>query len=258
MEGKTHSSKSYAVEGAVSYMASDLARCSANFLSSYRERDISRHGAKNEGGKQPSVCITGAGLAGLRCAQILVQAGIDVTVCEARDRVGGRVCQELLNGTLVDMGPNWVHGTDSNPIVRLFGETKTQTRKLGEDSVYVASDGKPIDEERVERVDAIIWEIIGEAFAYSNKSCTEIAPELSLKDWFEQKLPERGLSDEHHDLALQMAQLWGSFIGDSWQEQSLKWFWLEECLDGGESARSALEYVSTSAHFAFHSQRISS
>ena len=37
------------------------------------------------------VGIIGAGLAGLRCAEILVEEGIDVTIVEARDRLGGRV-----------------------------------------------------------------------------------------------------------------------------------------------------------------------
>jgi len=37
------------------------------------------------------VVIIGAGLAGLRCAEVLAAAGADVVVLEARDRVGGRV-----------------------------------------------------------------------------------------------------------------------------------------------------------------------
>ena len=44
------------------------------------------------GNERPRVCIVGAGIAGLRCADILIQAGIVPTVFEARDRVGGRVC----------------------------------------------------------------------------------------------------------------------------------------------------------------------
>jgi NADPH-dependent 2,4-dienoyl-CoA reductase/sulfur reductase-like enzyme len=43
-------------------------------------------------GKIPHVCIVGAGVAGLRCADILLQHGAKVTILEGRDRVGGRVC----------------------------------------------------------------------------------------------------------------------------------------------------------------------
>lgn len=35
--------------------------------------------------------VIGAGLAGLRCAEILIEEGVQVTIIEARDRLGGRV-----------------------------------------------------------------------------------------------------------------------------------------------------------------------
>lgn len=40
----------------------------------------------------PHICIVGAGIAGLRCATVLHESGIRVTILEARDRIGGRVC----------------------------------------------------------------------------------------------------------------------------------------------------------------------
>lgn len=40
----------------------------------------------------PHVCIVGAGVAGLRCADVLLQHGVKVTILEGRDRIGGRVC----------------------------------------------------------------------------------------------------------------------------------------------------------------------
>lgn len=42
-------------------------------------------------GRIPHVCVVGAGVAGLRCADILLQHGAKVTILEGRDRVGGRV-----------------------------------------------------------------------------------------------------------------------------------------------------------------------
>jgi phytoene dehydrogenase-like protein len=40
----------------------------------------------------PHIGIIGAGISGLRCADILIQNGARVTILEARDRIGGRVC----------------------------------------------------------------------------------------------------------------------------------------------------------------------
>ena len=42
-------------------------------------------------GRVPHVCVVGAGMAGLRCADILATKGFRVTILEARDRIGGRV-----------------------------------------------------------------------------------------------------------------------------------------------------------------------
>ena len=55
------------------------------------------------------VCVVGAGLAGLAAAHRLGEAGHEVTVLEARDRVGGRVWSErLANGALVERGGEFV------------------------------------------------------------------------------------------------------------------------------------------------------
>ena len=39
----------------------------------------------------PHVCIVGAGISGLRCATVLLEQSYEVTIIEARDRIGGRV-----------------------------------------------------------------------------------------------------------------------------------------------------------------------
>jgi len=50
-----------------------------------------------------SVGIVGAGFAGLRCADILLQHGFKVTILEARNRLGGRVGQSWHLGHPVDL-----------------------------------------------------------------------------------------------------------------------------------------------------------
>jgi len=46
-------------------------------------------------GRAPHVCIVGAGFAGLRCADVLSQRGLKVTILEGRDRIGGRVSRSI-------------------------------------------------------------------------------------------------------------------------------------------------------------------
>jgi phytoene dehydrogenase-like protein len=50
------------------------------------------------------VAIVGGGLAGLRCARQLHEAGVRAVVLEAEDRVGGRVRTDKVDGFLLDRG----------------------------------------------------------------------------------------------------------------------------------------------------------
>lgn len=63
----------------------------------------------------PPVVIIGAGVAGLSAARALVDAGIDVLVLEARDRIGGRTHTVDVGGATVDLGGAWIHGDGGNP-----------------------------------------------------------------------------------------------------------------------------------------------
>lgn len=53
---------------------------------------------------EAEVVVVGAGVAGLRCAALLLEAGREVVVLEAGDRVGGRVRTDRVDGFLVDRG----------------------------------------------------------------------------------------------------------------------------------------------------------
>mgnify|MGYP001170419855 CR=1 FL=1 len=51
-----------------------------------------------------SVAVIGAGIAGLRCALLLKESGIDVQVFDRQEHIGGRMVTERVNGFLIDHG----------------------------------------------------------------------------------------------------------------------------------------------------------
>ncbi len=62
--------------------------------------------------READVVVIGAGLAGLTAARDLTARGLEVSVLEARDRVGGRTLnQDLGGGKVVEMGGQWVGPT---------------------------------------------------------------------------------------------------------------------------------------------------
>ncbi|MCJ1402281.1 hypothetical protein MMC11_005501 [Xylographa trunciseda] len=188
-------------------------------------------GRAGSAAKTPHICVVGAGFSGLRCAEVLSEKGIKVTILEGRDRIGGRVYQDNHLGHLVDMGANWIHGTDHNPILDLAKETNTVASLIGEKSGTFDELGEYMDEKKAERLSELVWGIIADAFKYSNDS-SSIPPDRSLRDFFVEELEEKDLSQEDKKIVLQIAQMWGAFIGDPIERQSLKYFWLEECIDG--------------------------
>jgi monoamine oxidase len=62
-------------------------------------------------GARHDVIVIGAGLSGLCAARRLHDAGHDVRVLEARDRVGGRTLTRRLAGGVVDLGGQWIGPT---------------------------------------------------------------------------------------------------------------------------------------------------
>ncbi|KXX81967.1 putative polyamine oxidase 4 [Madurella mycetomatis] len=188
--------------------------------------------------RKPHIGIIGAGFAGLRCADVLLRNGFRVTILEARNRLGGRIYQEKLpSGHLIDAGANWIHGTTDNPIMDLVRETNTAFGVWDSPTYVFDEDGQLLSLEQGEKYSTLMWSIIEDAFEYSNKHGSEIDPDRTLLDFFQEQVVKRiPDAEEDHEgrrrILLQMAELWGSFVGSPLGTQSLKFFWLEECIEG--------------------------
>ena len=88
------------------------------------------------------VIVVGAGAAGIAAARRLHEAGLDVLLVEAGDRVGGRAHSITVDGFTLDLGCGWLHSAKRNPWTKLaaqYGFTvdrtpanwRTQWRNLG-------------------------------------------------------------------------------------------------------------------------------
>ena len=66
-----------------------------------------------------SVGVIGAGAAGIAAGRQLLDAGFQVVIYEARDRIGGRVHTDMSLGVPVDLGGSWIHGVDGNPLTAI-------------------------------------------------------------------------------------------------------------------------------------------
>jgi monoamine oxidase len=91
---------------------------------------------------QKSVIVIGAGLAGLTAAQMLIDSGYDVTILEARDRIGGRIYTDTsLFDAPVDIGASWIHGDINQPLIELKEKNNINTH-VDNETMIVYNDGK--------------------------------------------------------------------------------------------------------------------
>ena len=122
------------------------------------------------------VVIVGAGVAGLTAANELTKAGASVAVLEARDRIGGRLWTDVIDGAMLELGGQWV-SPDQDALIETIDELglETYARYREGDSVYIGPDGALVrftgdvfpvgpDTARViaeltERLDAMVAEI---------------------------------------------------------------------------------------------------
>nr|XP_053648484.1 lysine-specific histone demethylase 1A-like [Cherax quadricarinatus] len=103
--------------------------------------------------KYGSVIVIGAGIAGLAAAQQLTSFGFEVTVLEARDRVGGRIATFRKGPYIADLGAMVVTGLGGNPVNVLSKQINMELVRIKQKCPLYESNGNTVLKDKDEMVE---------------------------------------------------------------------------------------------------------
>jgi monoamine oxidase len=130
-----------------------------------------------------SVIVVGAGLAGLRAAEVLARTGLRVTVLEARDRVGGRIRTDRSLGVPLEMGAAWIHGVVGNPMVKVVRRAGLRLVRTDWEDSIARTAGTGRRAAGVRRANAELWRAIAAASSPKPPARASVADMLAREGW---------------------------------------------------------------------------
>ena len=111
-------------------------------------------------GPTADVLVIGAGIAGLRAAEVLVANGRRVIVLEARDRLGGRIYTDRSWGVPVELGASWIHGVENNPIAALAAAKGITTQATDYESIMYGADGQRLGDGALDDIEEQVADLV--------------------------------------------------------------------------------------------------
>jgi hypothetical protein len=107
-----------------------------------------------------------------------------------------------------------------------------------ENTLLIDQKGDVVSEDVANETLQFVWDILEKAIAFSKSSSGDVDPSTSLYDFFVEegrRMLEQGHWTEYQKtLVLSMSEMWGAYVGDRVERQSLKFFFLEDCIESGK------------------------
>jgi hypothetical protein len=124
-------------------------------------------------------------------------------------------------------------------VYKLAKDTDTPLHYWNNKQLIFDSAGNLLPAEQTERLSTLLWEIIDEAFKFSEKVRDEdggkgIPSGDSLQDFIRRRAEEVVPDEGERKLLVQMSEVFGAYVGEPVWKQSLRFAWMEECCGGGE------------------------
>lgn len=143
--------------------------------------------------READVLVLGAGIAGLAAARTLTEAGLNVIILEARDRIGGRMWTDNSLGMPLDLGASWIHGVKGNPIAKLAAQWNIKTTPTDYENFSTFNEqGNELSTDE----EAQMEELFDSIYSEVEQMQEDTDDDMSLQDAFDQVISSRNLSAE--------------------------------------------------------------
>ena len=136
--------------------------------------------------------------------------------------------------------------TGTNPIIELARETRTPIHEWNQYTIIIDHNGDCVQSDRANHALSTVWQVLEKAIAHSKASSAEIPATKSLYHYFmlecSSMVNAGAITSKDERLILSMSQMWGAYVGEEIGKQSLKFFYLEDCIGDSELSAFAIDW----------------